>query len=242
MPQLLALTGSPSLHSRTEVVAEHVLRRLSHSGFETAHLAVRDLPAADLLSARRGEPEIRRALEAVAEADGIVIATPVYKASYTGLLKAFLDLLPQDGLAGKTLLPLATGGSLAHVLTIDYALRPVLAALGARHVTARPVRPRLLRRAGPRPRPAASRGGAGPLPGRRRVRRRPARRAPQRAHRHPVTTRPPHRQGSAMPAAFTSTSTSRRQFLTLLGISAAAVSCGTATAAWAPAPARRSRP
>ncbi|MCX5193816.1 NADPH-dependent FMN reductase [Streptomyces sp. NBC_00249] len=136
MPKLLALTGSPSTHSRTAVVAEHVLRRLSHSGFETAHLAVRDLPAADLLSVRRGEPEIRRALEAVAEADGLVIATPVYKASYTGLLKAFLDLLPQDGLAGKTVLPLATGGSLAHVLTIDYALRPVLAALGARHVTA----------------------------------------------------------------------------------------------------------
>ncbi|AYV30434.1 NADPH-dependent FMN reductase [Streptomyces sp. CJ_13] len=136
MPRLLALTGSPSVHSRTTVVADHVLRRLSHAGFETAHLAVRDLPAADLLSARRGEPEIRRAVEAVAAADGVVIATPIYKASYTGLLKAFLDLLPQDGLAGKTVLPIATGGSLAHVLTIDYALRPVLAALGARHVTA----------------------------------------------------------------------------------------------------------
>ncbi|MFJ6796869.1 NADPH-dependent FMN reductase [Streptomyces sp. NPDC091268] len=136
MPQLLAITGSPSPHSRTAVVAEHVLRRLTHAGFETGHLAVRELPAADLLAARRGEPEIRRALEAVADADGIVMATPVYKASYTGLLKAFLDLLPQDGLTGKTVLPLATGGSLAHVLTIDYALRPVLAALGARHVTA----------------------------------------------------------------------------------------------------------
>lgn len=136
MPTLLALSGSPSPHSRTAVVADHVLERLSHAGYDTAHLAVRELPAADLLSARRGEPEIRRALEAVAEADGIIVATPVYKASYTGLLKAFLDLLPQDGLAGKTVLPIATGGSLAHVLTLDYALRPVLAALGARHVTA----------------------------------------------------------------------------------------------------------
>ncbi|WP_329314834.1 MULTISPECIES: NADPH-dependent FMN reductase [unclassified Streptomyces] len=136
MPTLLALSGSPSPHSRTAVVADHVLRRLAHAGFDTAHLAVRELPAADLLSARRGEPELRRALEAVAEADGIIVATPVYKASYTGLLKAFLDLLPQDGLAGKTVLPIATGGSLAHVLTLDYALRPVLAALGARHVTA----------------------------------------------------------------------------------------------------------
>ncbi|MCB5164449.1 NADPH-dependent FMN reductase [Streptomyces bambusae] len=136
MPRILALTGSPSLHSRTTVVAEHALGRLAHAGFETAHLAVRDLPAADLLAARTGQPELRRALAAVAEADGVVIATPVYKASYTGLLKAFLDLLPQDGLDGKTVLPLATGGSLAHVLTLDYALRPVLSVLGARHVTA----------------------------------------------------------------------------------------------------------
>ncbi|MFJ9646001.1 NADPH-dependent FMN reductase [Streptomyces sp. NPDC101206] len=135
MPVLLALTGSPSPHSRTAVVADHVLRRLSRSGFDTDHLALRELPAADLLAARRGVPELRRALEAVAGADGIVVATPVYKAAYTGLLKAFLDLLPQDGLAGKTVLPLATGGSLAHVLALDYALRPVLAALGARHIT-----------------------------------------------------------------------------------------------------------
>ncbi|MBW5486442.1 NADPH-dependent FMN reductase [Streptomyces bambusae] len=136
MPTVLAVTGSPSFPSRTAVVADHVLRRLSHAGFGTGHLALRELPAADLLAARTGQPELRRALDAVAAADGLVIATPIYKASYTGLLKAFLDVLPQNGLAGKTVLPLATGGSLAHVLSIDYALRPVLAALGARHVTA----------------------------------------------------------------------------------------------------------
>jgi hypothetical protein len=58
----------------------------------------------------------------------------VYKASYSGLVKVFLDLLPQAGPAGKTVLPLVTGGSLAHMLAMDYALRPVLSALGARHV------------------------------------------------------------------------------------------------------------
>lgn len=41
-------------------------------------------------------------------ARGVILATPVYKAAYTGLLKAFLDLLPQDGLAGKIVLPIAT--------------------------------------------------------------------------------------------------------------------------------------
>jgi FMN reductase len=50
------------------------------------------------------------------------------------LLKVFLDLLPQDGLAGKLVLPVATGGSQSHMLALDYALRPVLASLGPRHI------------------------------------------------------------------------------------------------------------
>ncbi len=70
----------------------------------------------------------------VAAADGIVVATPVYKAAYSGLLKTFLDMLPQFALRGKVVLPLATGGSIAHVLAIDYALRPVLSSLDPLHV------------------------------------------------------------------------------------------------------------
>ncbi|MFJ2021996.1 NAD(P)H-dependent oxidoreductase [Streptomyces nodosus] len=69
------------------------------------------------------------------QADGVVIGTPVYKAAYSGLLKSLLDLLPQYALAGRTVLPLATGGTTAHVLAIDYALRPVLASMGPAHIT-----------------------------------------------------------------------------------------------------------
>ncbi|WP_256105928.1 NADPH-dependent FMN reductase [Streptomyces sp. ODS05-4] len=134
MPSVLALSGSPSAGSRTALVADHALRRLARDGHRVRHLAVRDLPAADLLAGRAAGAPLGDALAAVAEADGVIVATPVYKAAYTGLLKAFLDLLPQTGFAGKAVLPLATGGSLAHLLTIDYALRPVLSALGARHV------------------------------------------------------------------------------------------------------------
>jgi len=64
----------------------------------------------------------------------VVIATPIYKAAYSGILKAFLDLMPQFGLTGKVVLPLATGGSPAHVLAIDYALRPVLSSLNPLHI------------------------------------------------------------------------------------------------------------
>ena len=95
---------------------------------------MRDLPAVELLPGKSSHAAIRRAVEEIEAADGLIVATPIYKASYTGILKAPLDVLRQAGFAGKTVLPLATGGTLAHLLAVDYAPRPVLTALGARHV------------------------------------------------------------------------------------------------------------
>jgi len=92
------------------------------------------LPAQALLRADTLDPAIAEAVALVREADAIVVGTPVYKASFSGVLKVFLDLLPQDGLAGKLVLPLATGGSQSHMLALDYALRPVLASLAPRHI------------------------------------------------------------------------------------------------------------
>jgi FMN reductase len=134
MPSILAVSGSPSPTSRTVSAVDHALAWLTDRGHTTTQLAVRDLPAAELLAGARDTAAIREAAEAVAHADGIIVATPVYKASYTGLLKAFLDLLPENALAGKVVLPVATGGTVGHLLAIDYALRPVLTALGADHV------------------------------------------------------------------------------------------------------------
>jgi FMN reductase len=134
MTTTLIIAGSPSSNSRTLKMAQTVGGRLNAVGVATSLLDVRTLPSDALLQARLDEPAIAEALARVQAADGIVIATPVYKAAYAGLLKAFLDLLPQFGLRGKVVLPLATGGSLAHVLSIDYALRPVLSSLDAWHV------------------------------------------------------------------------------------------------------------
>lgn len=136
MASVLVLTGSPSLTSRTAALARHVGDELAHDGHHVTTLQVRDLPPTALLAADTGAPPIAAAVQAVLAADAIVVATPIYKASYSGLLKAFLDLLPQGAMAGKVVLPLATGGTIAHLLAIDYSLRPVLASLGARHVTA----------------------------------------------------------------------------------------------------------
>lgn len=126
------ITGSPTRPSRTAGLAELVASRLQREAIHLRTLHVRDLPATALLHADFQNAELKEALTAVEQADGIVLATPVYKAAYTGVLKSFLDLLPQFGLRGKVVLPLLTGGTLAHVLALDYALRPVLQSLDPR--------------------------------------------------------------------------------------------------------------
>ncbi|MER6341637.1 NADPH-dependent FMN reductase [Streptomyces tendae] len=134
MATVLSVSGSPSPSSRTNRLLRHLDDRLTARGHEVIPLDVRTVPAEALLGADFGHPAIAGAAELFARADGVVVATPVYKASYSGVLKALLDLLPQYALTGKTVLPLATGGSTAHVLAIDYALRPVLHSMGAAHV------------------------------------------------------------------------------------------------------------
>jgi len=132
--KIVGIQGSPSAHSRSASLLAFAQSRL-HNVASTVHLiAVRELPAQALLHAQFDDALVRQALAEVAQAQVVLIATPIYKAAYSGLLKAFLDLLPQDALRGKTVLPLATGGSIAHLLALDYALKPVLSALGARDI------------------------------------------------------------------------------------------------------------
>ena len=131
---VLLIAGSPSERSRTAALLSVVGQRLEFRGAHTEQLRVRDLPPQALLLADFAHPSVVSATAQVAEADIVVVATPVYKAAYSGILKVFLDLLPQTALKGKTVLPLATGGSPHHMLALDYALRPVLQSLGAKNI------------------------------------------------------------------------------------------------------------
>lgn len=131
---ITSLSASPSEHSRSAWLTQFALTRLAGRTARQDDILVRALPAEALLSADVQHPAVAAAVHAVEAADLVVIGTPIYKAAYSGLLKVFLDLLPPDALRDKLVLPLATGGSPAHFLALDYALKPVLSALGARHV------------------------------------------------------------------------------------------------------------
>jgi len=131
---VLLLAGSPSARSRSAALLDAVQQRLHQRGAHVQRLQIRDLSPQALILADFGNRTISQALGRVAAAAVLVVATPVYKAAYSGVLKVFLDLLSQTALAGKTVLPLATGGSPNHMLALDYALRPVLQSLGAKHI------------------------------------------------------------------------------------------------------------
>jgi FMN reductase len=134
MSHILTVSGSPRQQSRSAKLLDHVAADLALAGHRIEYLRILDLPAEALQHGDVRHPRIADAEARLDRADGVVIATPVYKAAYTGLLKSWLDLLPQYALQDKTVLPLATGGSMAHTLALDYALRPVLQSMGARHV------------------------------------------------------------------------------------------------------------
>ncbi|WP_324834188.1 NADPH-dependent FMN reductase [Pseudomonas saxonica] len=131
---VVTLGGSPSQRSRSGVLLDRAKSWLNQQGVEVVSYQVRDFPAEDLLHARFDSPHIIDLLQQIENADGLVIATPVYKASFSGALKTVLDLLPERALSHKVVLPIATGGSIAHMLAVDYALKPVLSALKAQEM------------------------------------------------------------------------------------------------------------
>ncbi|MEV5518841.1 CE1759 family FMN reductase, partial [Streptomyces flaveolus] len=78
--------------------------------------------------------ELSAAFDAVRSADGLIVVTPVFSASYSGLFKSFFDALgatEPDALAGKPVLIAATGGTARHSLVLEHALRPLFAYLKA---------------------------------------------------------------------------------------------------------------
>lgn len=130
MPTVLMLAGSPSAVSRSSAVLQYIQAQLTHDFITVELLRVRDLDPSELLWANSKGATIEPALAQVERADGIVLASPTYKAAYSGILKTFLDLLPQRALQNKVILPIMTGGSPAHTLVIDYALKPMLCSIG----------------------------------------------------------------------------------------------------------------
>lgn len=127
---VVGVSGSPSVTSKSRVLVEYALARLAERGAATRLVDLSSLPG-DALLGRGTAPVVTAALEAATRAAIVVAGTPVYRATYSGLLKLFFDLLPQDSLVGKVGVPIVTGHGPAHALSLDHGMRPLFASLGA---------------------------------------------------------------------------------------------------------------
>jgi FMN reductase len=128
-PFALGLSASPSPQSRSRELLGAALEHLARAGLGIERVDLARLSAEALLG-RASDRELDEALGWVLSARILVVATPVYRATYSGLLKVFFDLLPHGALAGAVVVPIATGGSAAHQLALDHGLRPLVASLG----------------------------------------------------------------------------------------------------------------
>lgn len=134
MSKLTIISGSPTEQTRLNGILAEIVKQSERENLKPEIIDIRELPPQDLIHAKFDSEEISKANKKVEDSTIIVILTPVYKASFTGVLKTYLDLLPQNSLEGKIVLPVAIGGTYGHLLMIDYSLKPVLSALGATHI------------------------------------------------------------------------------------------------------------
>ena len=131
------LNGSYSSPSKTQGLIDLILAQLGeHYTTEVTSINVTDLGPGftGALSRDDLDPASLAAMEAVERADLVIAASPVYRGSYSGLFKHFIDLIDQYALANKPVILAATGGSDRHTLMIDHELRPLFAFLQA-HVS-----------------------------------------------------------------------------------------------------------
>jgi len=121
------VTGNPKPASRTLSAAVMVAEHLAGGPPDVVVDVVELGPG--LLG--WGDPAVTAAVESVQKAQLVVVASPTFKATYTGLVKLFLDQVPTNGLAGVVAVPVMLGAGPAHALAPELLLKPVLVEMGA---------------------------------------------------------------------------------------------------------------
>ncbi|WP_278481540.1 FMN reductase [Achromobacter insolitus] len=133
--RLVAVSGGLQRPSKSAALAQHLLDLIACEVPCKQHLVELGQLAPQLAGAvwRSQLPDaVERELVTVEQADVVVVTTPVYRGSYTGLFKHFFDFIDQDALIDKPVMLAATGGSERHALMIDHQLRPLFSFFQAR--------------------------------------------------------------------------------------------------------------
>lgn len=132
--RLVVVSAGLSVPSSTRLLADRLAAAVGRQAdVDIQVVELRDLAVEIAHNFTSGFPgrKLAEALDAVTGADGLVVVTPVFSASYSGLFKSFFDVLEKDALVGKPVLVAATGGSARHSLVLEHAMRPLFAYLRA---------------------------------------------------------------------------------------------------------------
>ncbi|MER8011412.1 FMN reductase [Streptomyces sp. NPDC094149] len=132
--KLVVVSAGLSVPSSTRLLADRLAAAVDrHTPVEVEVVELRDLAVEIAHNLTNGFPgrALSAAQDAVTSADGLIVVTPVFSASYSGLFKSFFDVLDKDALEGMPVLIAATGGTARHSLVLEHALRPLFAYLRA---------------------------------------------------------------------------------------------------------------
>ena len=133
------LSNPSSTRMLADRLAAATVARLAEDGIQATvdTVELRDL-AHDItnnLLTGFAPPALESAINTVVSADGVIVVTPIFSTSYSGLFKSFIDVLDPDALTGMPVLIGANAGTARHSLAIDYAIRPLFAYLHAEPVS-----------------------------------------------------------------------------------------------------------
>jgi len=129
-PTVGVLIGNPRPFGRTTQIAREIADQIAQAvAGSVEHVVELGTHGPDVLNPDAGP--VNDDLDALRRLDLLVVASPTYKATYTGLLKSFLDRYPTRGLHGVVAVPVMVGGASQHSLAVDVHLRPLLVELGA---------------------------------------------------------------------------------------------------------------
>ncbi|MFB6643452.1 FMN reductase [Streptomyces chartreusis] len=134
--KLVVVSAGLSVPSSTRLLGDRLAAAAVRTAAEPVEVEVvelRDLAVEIAHNFTNGFPgrQLAAAIDAVTSADGLIVVTPVFSASYSGLFKSFFDVIEKDALAGLPVLIAATGGTARHSLVLEHALRPLFAHLRA---------------------------------------------------------------------------------------------------------------
>lgn len=128
---ITGLVGNPRPESRTHRLSRALVAGLAAAAGSEVLTDEVDLAVLGPRVFDRSDPDTAAALERVGSADVLVVASPTYKATYSGLLKVFLDHVGAGELGGSPAVPIMLGGAPDHCLAVDVHLVPLLLELGA---------------------------------------------------------------------------------------------------------------